>query len=155
MNAELQGGNLPEKKLLRVHLGTLLLVAVLVVPVAYLGIQGKLSRKLNPSPVVERIPALGELVHQANVNPSFNNYFLLARGYGARKLYPEAIEAYKKAIELNPTDAVAYNNLGATYGELGRWDELIAACRKALELQPNFQLARNNIAWAEQQKLQK
>ncbi len=66
----------------------------------------------------------------------------------------ESAEAARRAIDLKPDYAEAYNNLGAALNELGRWEEAIVALRQALALKPEFQLARNNLAWAlrEQQK---
>ncbi len=62
--------------------------------------------------------------------------------------YEECIRAAKKALELRPDFAEAYNNLAAGYNSLGRWDEGIAAATEAVRLNPNDALARNNLQWA-------
>ena len=59
-----------------------------------------------------------------------------------------AIRACKKAIEIDPDNAKAYNNMCAAFCSLKKWTPAIAACNKALELLPDFQLARNNLRWA-------
>ncbi|WP_264197033.1 tetratricopeptide repeat protein [Microseira wollei] len=61
----------------------------------------------------------------------------------------------RKAIELNPKDADAYNNLGSAPREQNKLDEAIAALRKAIELNPNKANAYNNLgtALAQQGKL--
>ena len=46
----------------------------------------------------------------------------------------EAEVAFKKAIELNPKDLYAYNNLGFTYKLLGRYEEAISLYQKAVGL---------------------
>ena len=48
-----------------------------------------------------------------------------------------AIEAYSRAIKLDPNAAVAYNNRGVVYGENGAFDLAIADYTKAIKLNPN------------------
>ncbi|OKH44640.1 hypothetical protein NIES2130_37820 [Scytonema sp. HK-05] len=63
--------------------------------------------------------------------------------------------AYNKAIQLNPNDATAYNNLGNALREQNKLDEAIAAYNKAIQLNPNDATAYNNLgnALREQNKL--
>lgn len=63
-----------------------------------------------------------------------------------------SIAAARKALDLEPGFAEAYNNIAAAFASLGEWDEAIDAARTALELKPDFPLARNNLAWAEAEK---
>lgn len=58
--------------------------------------------------------------------------------------YNEAIKAFDKAIELNPKDAVAYNNRGAAYGQIGNYKQQIEDSNKAIELNPEDAVAYNN-----------
>ena len=46
-------------------------------------------------------------------------------------ILPEAIEAYKKAIQLKPTYGEAHANLADVYRLTGKWDEAIASYRLA------------------------
>ena len=48
-----------------------------------------------------------------------------------------AIEAYSRAIELDPNDAMAYTNRGNAHGDKGDLDLAIADYTKAIELDPN------------------
>jgi tetratricopeptide (TPR) repeat protein len=55
--------------------------------------------------------------------------------------YNEAIINFNKAIELDPKDAVAYNNRGVAYGELGNYEQEITDCSKAIEINPKLAVA--------------
>ena len=72
----------------------------------------------------------------------------VAKAQGVQELMPQAEEAYregrleeaeallKKAIELNPQDAAAYNSLGTTLYYQKRYEEAIRSYEKAIELNP-------------------
>jgi tetratricopeptide (TPR) repeat protein len=51
--------------------------------------------------------------------------------------YDEAIQAYNKAIEIDPLDEVAWSNKGNALDDLGKHDEAIEAYDKAIEINPN------------------
>jgi tetratricopeptide (TPR) repeat protein len=51
--------------------------------------------------------------------------------------WARAFADYSKAIELNPSFAIAYLNRGALYREQGRKGKAIADLEKYLELDPN------------------
>jgi tetratricopeptide (TPR) repeat protein len=46
--------------------------------------------------------------------------------------YPDAQAEFQKAVELDPTYADAFHNLGSAYAEQGKWEDAIVAYRKAL-----------------------
>ncbi|MDO4732450.1 MAG: tetratricopeptide repeat protein [Bacillota bacterium] len=58
--------------------------------------------------------------------------------------FPKAIEAYSKAIELDPDYAAAYYNRGSAYDDLKQYDEAIADYSKAIELDPDDAAVYNN-----------
>lgn len=66
--------------------------------------------------------------------------------------YEESILAARKALQLDPRSAEAWNNIAAGYESLQRWDEAIAAAQHALAIRPEYVLAKNNLAWSESQK---
>jgi tetratricopeptide (TPR) repeat protein len=57
----------------------------------------------------------------------------------------EAIQKLNKAIHIYPQYAVAYNNLGAIYGQLGDRSRENEALQKAISLNPKFALAYLNL----------
>jgi tetratricopeptide (TPR) repeat protein len=58
----------------------------------------------------------------------------------------EAIAAYRKAIEIDPNYAMAYNFLGSTLQSQGKLEEAITAYRKAIEIDPKLANAYHNLA---------
>jgi tetratricopeptide (TPR) repeat protein len=59
--------------------------------------------------------------------------------------YEECIAAARKALELRPDYAEAYNNIAAAYTSLHRWDEGIQAATEAIRIKPDFELAKKNL----------
>ena len=62
--------------------------------------------------------------------------------------YAACIAASRRALELRPGYADAWNNIGAAYNAQAMWEEGIQAGEKAVQLDPHNQLAKNNLAWA-------
>ncbi|HKQ49414.1 MAG TPA: tetratricopeptide repeat protein [Phycisphaerae bacterium] len=60
----------------------------------------------------------------------------------------EAIEHYRRALQLRPDYADAHNNLGAALETLGRHGEAAVAHQEALRLRPRFPEARFNLGVA-------
>ena len=57
----------------------------------------------------------------------------------------QAIENYKKAVELNPNEAVNYNNLGNAYRKIGLLQKAEELLNKAINLNPNLADAYSNL----------
>lgn len=66
--------------------------------------------------------------------------------------YRESVGAAKKALELRPDYAEAYNNIAAGYNAQHMWDEGIRAASEAVRLRPDWDLARNNLLHAQRSK---
>ena len=62
----------------------------------------------------------------------------------------DCIEAARKALELKPDYAEAYNNIAAAHLKLSEWEAAADAAREALRIDPNNQLSKNNLAAAEE-----
>ena len=68
--------------------------------------------------------------------------------------YAGCIEMAKKALELRPGYAEAYNNMAAGYSSLEKWDDAIKAAREAIRLKPDYEMAKKNLDWAVAHKQQ-
>lgn len=73
----------------------------------------------------------------------FSSFFFLCRGD-----FENAIVDYTKSLELNPSNAAAYNNRGFAYRKLGRYDEAIADYTVSLELAPENIKTLNNRGYS-------
>jgi Flp pilus assembly protein TadD len=64
--------------------------------------------------------------------------------------YADAQVEFEKAVELDPTYADAYHNLGSALAEQARWDEAIVAYRKALAqtIYARPETTYNNLGYA-------
>ncbi|HEY9765043.1 MAG TPA: tetratricopeptide repeat protein [Chroococcales cyanobacterium] len=60
----------------------------------------------------------------------------------------EAIAKFKMALEHDPLNAGAFNNLGLAYAHFGEMDLAIEQYQKALKLKRNFAKAHNNLGVA-------
>ena len=64
-------------------------------------------------------------------------HFSLARLADADERYAEAIEEYKKALELDPKNSTIYSQMAQTYSRSQKLPDAIAAANKAVELNPD------------------
>ncbi len=58
--------------------------------------------------------------------------------------FSQAINAYKKALEIHP-DEILYMNIGNAYCSMDQFDEGIPYLEKSLEINPNYDRARKNL----------
>ena len=72
----------------------------------------------------------------------------LARDLSDRAMLDEAIDHYRKALEINPDYVHVNNNLGTVLARRGQIDEAIVHYRKALEVNPNYAYAHYNLGLA-------
>src|SRR4029077_7149088 len=59
-------------------------------------------------------------------------------------LWSEAANHWQKAVELDPTYAAAWNNLGIAYEQQGQFNKARMAYEKASQLDPNNNFIRQN-----------
>lgn len=107
---------------------------VIIVVLAYPFIQEQLQSDDNPSvpaPVAQtEVPVL------ENEATSPEEWFELGKDYYKQNQWPQAVAAFQKVIELDPTYQAAYANLGAAYHRQNNLDLAVAQYQKALELNP-------------------
>jgi Flp pilus assembly protein TadD len=63
-----------------------------------------------------------------------------------RDRLPEAMREFERAVELQPVNAFALNNLATIYCGIGRREECGALLRKAVSLKPDYLEAHYNLA---------
>jgi len=59
--------------------------------------------------------------------------------------YEKALDCFKAALEVRPTDWVLYNRVGATLANSGKPEEALAYYHRALEFNPTYIRARYNL----------
>lgn len=62
----------------------------------------------------------------------------------SKGLWKEAAYRWEKAVELDPQNPKAYNNLGVAYERSGKFEEALDAYETALELLPGNEQIRQN-----------
>lgn len=86
----------------------------------------KYEALVKNSPTEENLTDLGYLYYMANK-------------------FELSISTYKKVLEINKENVVAYNNICSAYNELGEWADAEVYCNKALAIDSAFVLAKNNL----------
>ena len=92
---------------------------------------------------------------QANRSEQYQYFLNVGLQYYGDKEFEKAVEAFRKAIEAGPNEALGYNDLGAALNGLERWDEAIPLFEKALTIDPKLEIAKNNLAWAKGEQAKK
>jgi adenylate cyclase len=87
----------------------------------------------------EAIPFFHEAIRLDPYPPS-PLFRLLGSSYSGVGRHEEALNAFGKALELNPNDIFTHLSLAATYVELGRDEEARAEVKEVLRLHPKFSL---------------
>ncbi|MBX7165031.1 MAG: tetratricopeptide repeat protein [Pirellulales bacterium] len=77
--------------------------------------------------------------HTAGVNPkSFVAQAKLGNGYYNQGQYDQAVQHFRKAVEIDPSDASVHFNLAQTLRELSEFAEAIPHYRLTIEAKPKF-----------------
>lgn len=92
----------------------------------------------------EALAALYEGLSHDEERPDLHNL----AGFCHFKLgdHAAAVLHFARTVELNPTSAIDYANLGVNLRKLGRFDEAVAHLSLALELDPSLDFARTHLA---------
>ncbi len=86
------------------------------------------------------------LLFSPAVAASYKDHINFGIEAAKRKLWKEAYYRFKRAAELNPRSAEAYNNLAVACEALGRFKEAEKYYKKALELDPGNRRIKANYA---------
>jgi tetratricopeptide (TPR) repeat protein len=78
----------------------------------------------------------------------FYRQFDVAVQFAEKKKFADAVPAWKKAIEMDPVDPRAHNNLAVALMETGQTRDAIAEYRKSLQLNPDSAQTQNNLGSA-------
>lgn len=73
------------------------------------------------------------------------NHFNDGVRYFNQKEYFQAIQAYQKVIDQDPSYVEAYNNIGITYQKMGEVEKAFEAYQKAIEINPNYEKGYHNL----------
>ena len=85
-------------------------------------------------------------VTHANENP--RTMYVLGRYYQGKVNYAKAIDAYQKALEINPNYVEVHNNLGIIYTTQGNHELAYQHFQQALALSPQESYLHNNQGYA-------
>jgi tetratricopeptide (TPR) repeat protein len=85
----------------------------------------------------EAAAALDAYYKAARIKPDGDLYCVIGNTFMDNHQYPEAIEAYRAAIEIEPKTIHVYCNLGNALSENGQIEEAIAAFRAGLAIEPD------------------
>ncbi|MCK4409413.1 MAG: tetratricopeptide repeat protein, partial [Candidatus Eisenbacteria sp.] len=72
-------------------------------------------------------------------------HMTLGRASAAQGMHEDAVREYRRAIEISPRYAKAYNSMGLALEELGRGDEALSAYLASAEKDSSLASVRNNI----------
>ena len=104
--------------------------------------------ELAPSDPTALAFSKGELPFKPD-DSTAQGFSALGRTRLDQKLWLDAALLNRKALELDPNSAIAWNNLGWALGNLGFYGRAVPCFRKAYELDPEMTVARANLAWAQ------
>tara|TARA_Y100001968_G_scaffold329487_1_gene378926 strand:+ start:1533 stop:3344 length:1812 start_codon:yes stop_codon:yes gene_type:complete len=96
-----------------------------------------------------------EYIYKSLIDEGFANYSIyinLAVICAKKNNQNERILFLNKAIELNPSSSIAFNNLGNAFRSIYNLDSAITSYRTALNLRPNYPEAECNLGIAFQEK---
>jgi tetratricopeptide (TPR) repeat protein len=77
---------------------------------------------------------------------------LRGHSYHEAGKFDQAIACYGEVIQLDPKNAIAFNNRGSEYSSKGDLDKAIADCTEAIRLDPKYASAYNERGWVYDKK---
>lgn len=96
---------------------------------------------------VEQLKDSHVIIHSVDKQDAIDSFNRALFYYKESSLH-EAMEEYKKVLELDPSNAQAHNNLGMVYYDLGMLNDAINQYQKAIAISPRYDKAHHNLAVA-------
>lgn len=101
----------------------------------------------TPVPPVEQPEDSPIIIHSVDKQDAIESFNRALFYYKENNLH-EAMEEYKKTLELDPANNHAHNNLGMVYYDLGLLNDAINQYQKAIAISPQYDKAHHNLAVA-------
>lgn len=96
-------------------------------------------------PIDDKKVAAGPVV---NTQDDALDMYQLGRSYQEQKNYPAAIDAYEKALTIDPDAAEVYNGMGVVYSLQGEHELAVQLIKEAIRLSPMASHLYNNLGYA-------
>lgn len=134
----------------KTHLATFLVLALFMIGLPRATGADAGDTWLERAQALERLgdwPALLHLGQQWSQAEATNPlaWFVQGRAYAEQKRYPEAIEAYRQNLRIDPLDSYAHNNLGNSHHAIRQFPEAMASYHAAVRADPDYLLAWRNL----------
>ncbi|MGD1705185.1 tetratricopeptide repeat protein [Dapis sp. BLCC M229] len=81
-----------------------------------------------------------------SIKPEPKAYKIIGNSLQAMGKLPEALDWYKKALEIKPDFGEVYANIGTIFAQQKQWEEAIKSYRRAIAIKPDFAGAYRNLA---------
>jgi tetratricopeptide (TPR) repeat protein len=81
----------------------------------------------------------------ASANETSVNWFMKGYTLYYEEKFSDSLDAYNKALELNPKDSEAWNNKGIDQGLLGKYDDALSSFETAVALNDSYAEAWFNM----------
>jgi tetratricopeptide (TPR) repeat protein len=82
---------------------------------------------------------------QINESGSSTYWFMQGLSLYNQEKFSDSLDAYEKALQLDPKDSEAWNNKGIDLGLLGKYDEALSAFENAVSLNESYAEAWYNM----------
>lgn len=97
---------------------------------------------------IRNIPENKKFIEKYQKIEKIKDYFNQSQMFYKKGDYNQAINILRKILEIDPSNAEAYNNLGSIYAEQKELDLAISAWRRAIKINPNFLGVHLNLGYA-------
>ncbi|MFQ5518515.1 MAG: tetratricopeptide repeat protein [Mariprofundus sp.] len=122
----------------------LLLVMLLSTQVIAAGMYEQARSDLSAGRVESALASLARMLKDKPED--YHAWFLFGVAHARKQSYHQAIEAFRRVIELNPALAEPHNNLAVIYNELGDVHAAVRELEQSLAKRPGYAVAEENIA---------